>query len=216
MYCNIIDNWPCIEPFFQETASNCPTLFGPIAPLLKAYAIAVVQALGFTQGCFHVECKYSHLDDQVMLIEVNPRMGGGGTRMFHKEVYGVDLFENFLQSALGIPINPPAHETPLCGRAYYDVNALKSGILAHTRWLDHLEHHPNVKSIRYLKSPGEMVCGLDKGMPEWVGNIQVQATTVEEAVQLMRSFEGTLVCPIIDAEGKVVDVPAVVVGAFKP
>jgi hypothetical protein len=39
---------------------------------------------------------------------VNPRMGGGQTHTFHKQVWGVDLLINFFMTAVGIPINPPA------------------------------------------------------------------------------------------------------------
>ena len=45
--------------------------------------------------------------DGAILIEVNPRAGGGPSREFHLAVRGVDMMINFFLSHMGIPINPP-------------------------------------------------------------------------------------------------------------
>jgi carnosine synthase len=46
-----------------------------VLPLLL---LLLLQALGFSMGVFHVECKYTSRGAR--LIEVNARMGGGPVR----------------------------------------------------------------------------------------------------------------------------------------
>jgi carnosine synthase len=78
-YGAVTDNWPTIEPYFNETGSNCPSIL-PVATQkeLLDLAVASVQALGFRLGVFHVELKATSRGPR--LIEVNARMGGGGVR----------------------------------------------------------------------------------------------------------------------------------------
>jgi hypothetical protein len=54
------DNWPTIEPYFNETGSNCPSIL-PIdqQKALCELSVQAVKALGFTLGAFHVEGKYT-------------------------------------------------------------------------------------------------------------------------------------------------------------
>jgi carnosine synthase len=51
-------------------------VFVPLAERLCL--LLLLQALGFTMGVFHVECKYTSRGAR--LIEVNARMGGGPVR----------------------------------------------------------------------------------------------------------------------------------------
>jgi hypothetical protein len=48
------------------------------ALFLHTLLLLLLQALGFTCGVFHVECKYTSRGPR--LIEVNARMGGGCVR----------------------------------------------------------------------------------------------------------------------------------------
>lgn len=57
-------------------------------------------------GAFHVECMYTEKDGAI-LIEVNPRAGGGPSREFHLAVREQDPMINFFLSHMNIPINPP-------------------------------------------------------------------------------------------------------------
>jgi hypothetical protein len=63
---------PCIPPFYLECGCNVPSVFPEkVQNDLKDYGEAVVKALGFKYGCFHVECMYTK--DGPLLIECNPR-----------------------------------------------------------------------------------------------------------------------------------------------
>jgi carnosine synthase len=56
---------------------------------LKDYCIAAVKAMGFKRGSFHMEAWYTPKGP--MLIECNPRVGGGLINDIHLAVFGVDL-----------------------------------------------------------------------------------------------------------------------------
>ncbi len=50
MYGAITDNWPTIEPYFNETGSNCPSILPRVQQReLMDLGIQSVQALGFQQ-----------------------------------------------------------------------------------------------------------------------------------------------------------------------
>ena len=56
--------------------------------------------------------------DGPILIEVNPRAGGGPSREFHLGVRGVDMFINFFLATLNIPINPPRTPPKMAATGY--------------------------------------------------------------------------------------------------
>lgn len=67
---NVTDNWPTIEPYFNETGSNCPSILSLQQQReLCQLSVAAVKCMGFTVGVFHVECKYTSKNGP-QLIEV--------------------------------------------------------------------------------------------------------------------------------------------------
>eukprot|EP00122_Pirum_gemmata_P008669 Pgem_evm1s7998 len=201
VWCNIIDNWPTMEPTFLETGSNSPSIFTLKEQIqLRNYATACVKALGFTQGAFHVECKYSRKSfrlskdkdgeelGQPLLIEVNPRMGGGQVHMFHKEVTGVDVFDNYLMTACGIPINPPRAAKPLCAISDYEISSEVSGVMVNNKWLDHVLEHDYYYNHKYYAKVGKKIKGTDNGIPEWVGRITVKCSTPQKSINAIKTL----------------------------
>lgn len=74
-YAEVTDNWPTIEPYFQEVGANCPSVLSRAQQdELISLSVAATLSLGFTCGVFHVESKYTTQGPR--LIEVNCRMGG--------------------------------------------------------------------------------------------------------------------------------------------
>eukprot|EP00126_Sphaerothecum_destruens_P000160 Sdes_comp10199_c0_seq1m1813 len=195
VFSSITDNWPTFEPYFLETGSNCPTKF-PLAIQneISTYAISVVKALGFRQGAFHVEAKYG--PDGPQLIEVNPRMGGGPVCEFNLDVHGVHMFENFVLSALGIPINPPRAAVPLCYTSHYSINAPITGILENTTFCDHLKADPHLEWVHYICEAGKKVNGLDSGLPDWVAEFRVKGSSVQESNRIAEEMFASVVLPI--------------------
>lgn len=72
VYGNVTDNWPTIEPYFNETGSNCPSILSLQQQReLCQLSVAAVKCMGFVVGNFHVECKYTSSNGP-QLIEVRP------------------------------------------------------------------------------------------------------------------------------------------------
>ncbi|KNC73051.1 hypothetical protein SARC_14389, partial [Sphaeroforma arctica JP610] len=105
-----------------------PNTIGP------QYAKDCVTALGFKNGCFHMEAIYSTTGP--MLIECNPRLGGGPTNMFNVKCWGVDLAQNYFLSMMGIPINPPRFDSLAMSCAEYFINCPTTGTIETCDFLD--------------------------------------------------------------------------------
>ena len=190
------DNWATHEPYFLETGSSCPSIYSEDKQQeIIDYSVACVKALGFKQGCFHVELKYTTTQGP-MLIEVNPRMGGGVVREFNESVWGVDLFENFLLSAAGIPINPPCAEQPMTYTSHYALNPPVSGIVENVDFLDEIKKHPKVNWARVFPKAGDKIKGVDQGLPEWIGELRVSGASIEETASLIQTLVDAIEYPI--------------------
>ena len=171
-YNEVTDNWPTIEPYFQEVGANCPSVLSREQQdeLIKLSVDATL-ALGFTSGVFHVESKYT--SKGARLIEVNCRMGGMQVRNINLLTWGVDLVEEHLFTVVGLPARPPKAPKPLAAISEMAYNAPQSGRMKDLSFIDEWKAHPNVISARPLVAAGELVTGPDDGMPTWYAEIVV-------------------------------------------
>lgn len=190
-YAAVSDNGPTLEPYFNETWGLCPSMMTKSKQNeLKELSVSCVKALGFTTGVFHVECKYTSSGPQ--LIEVNARMGGGPVRECNRLVWGVDLVEEAIFCALGIPARPVAVHTPSTCIGYAFVNAQKSGILASTQCIEDLRGHDGVLSADPLVKAGDKVVGRADGMPTWLCLLVAQGKSSESALKFVQRLEAEL------------------------
>ncbi|KNC75337.1 hypothetical protein SARC_12133 [Sphaeroforma arctica JP610] len=172
-YANVLDNWIPEAPYFQDRGFNMPSITPKdVQQQIIDYCVECVLALGFKQGNFHMEAWMTTIGP--VLIECNPRVGGASIFDLHKQVYGVDPSVNFFLSAMGIPINPPRFETPQCARLFYLVTAHKTGVFEGETFLDKAKENEHVISTVYFKHKGDKVTGLDKGVPEWIGQFDMK------------------------------------------
>merc|ERR1712039_703778 len=161
-----------VEPWFNETWGVCPSLLPVYRQReLRELGVACVRALGFSSGVFHVECKYTSTGPQ--LIEVNARMGGGPVHEANLRVWGVDLVEEAIFIALGIPARPFAPEAPMEPVANYFVPAARSGVVR----------------AKLLCKRGDRVTGPDDGMPTWTLDLMVRGSDAQEALDLIFRLE---------------------------
>ncbi|EER20663.1 conserved hypothetical protein [Perkinsus marinus ATCC 50983] len=182
-FCYVIDNGPTVEPYFAETWAALPSLLPEDKVLgLKNMAQDAVAAIGFTNGVFHVEGKFTSRGPR--LIEVNARMGGGPTRLIHTYVSGVDLVVEQLLMTVGIPSRPPIQPTGMC-IAYSFVGAPKSGVVNSTEFLDKFRDIPGMIQLSALVHDGEVVVGPEEGMPSWIAEIVVALSDGQEAKDLV-------------------------------
>jgi carnosine synthase len=188
-YAAVIDNGPTFEPFFGETWACLPSqLSGEKQRELEAMAIKAVKALGFTDGVYHVELKYT--PNGPRLIEVNARMGGGPTRMIHKLVSGIDLVREQFLIALGEPSRPIFSEDPLQFIAYAFINCRATGAVSDISFLDKYRQVPGVVWILPYVRPFERCVGPEDGHPSWLGDIVVAVSeNSETALRLVKKLE---------------------------
>jgi len=188
-YAGISDNGPTLEPYFNETWAVGPSLLPKERQReLRELAVGSLHALGFSAGVFHVECKYTSTGPQ--LIEVNARMGGGMVRECNFRTWGLDLVEETLFAALGIPTRPVVPKQPLSACAYSDVCATRSGIVSHDfTTVDEVRRLPGVAWARPHLKAGDSVVGPEDGLPTWLCDVVVTRPTAKEALDLLLLVE---------------------------
>jgi len=187
-YAAVSDNGPTLEPYFNETWAVAPSLLPKDQQVaLKELSVSAVKALGFTAGVFHVECKYTSTGPQ--LIEVNARMGGGQVRECNLLTWGVDLVEETLFAALGIPAGPVVPRLPLKCAAYCYVNATKSGIVSDVSALQALPRREGVVWAKQLVKVGAEAVGPQDGLPTWLCDLLVTGATAREALDFLLGLQ---------------------------
>jgi len=187
-YAAVSDNGPTKEPYFNETWGCCPSLLDQEKQrALKQLAVQSLDALGFTSGVFHVECKYTSHGPQ--LIEVNARMGGGPVRECNRLVWGVDLVEEAIFIALGIPARPACPAVPITCVGYNFCNAEKSGKVVSTDGVVALRKREGVISADPLVQVGDAVVGFADGLPTWLAMLVVGQKSSKAAVALVLDLE---------------------------
>jgi len=179
VYNEVTDNWPTIEPYFQEVGANCPSVLSREQQdeLIKLSVDATL-SLGFTCGVFHVESKYT--SHGARLIEVNCRMGGMQVRNINLLTWGVDLVEEHLFTVVGLPARPQKAKEPLTCISEMAYNAPRSGRFKDLSFIDEYKNHPAMLSARALVAAGELVTGPEDGMPTWYAEFVVKFPTVKE------------------------------------
>lgn len=190
-FCQISDNGPTMEPYFGETYNNCPTLLSEsIQRELKEMTIlTLTDAMGFKDGVFHVEAKYTPSGPR--LIEVNCRMGGGPIRAVHLARSNVDLVVEQLLLAIGYPSRPEAiGSDQLCSIGFIEINARKSGSVKSLEFLDLYKRMPGMVYITPYINVGEHIVGPEEGQPSWLAEALFTRSTPEEAAtDALRLYE---------------------------
>lgn len=199
VYAKTSDNWPCLEPWFQELGTNCPSLLkSKVQKELEKLAEDTLHALGFQAGCFHVELMYTR--DGARIIEVNARMGGVSVSEVNLVAWGVDLVEEHALVACGIPIQPVIPKCPLKFIAECAINAPYSGVLNRDDWLKPFEGLTH--KIKYFKKKGDKIQGPEDGVPDWIAEILVVSqNSQEEACDIVKDIVLSVPVPIMPNEG---------------
>jgi len=195
-YAGISCNGPTLEPYFNETWGVCPSLLPKDKQAeLKELAVQSVQACGFSSGVFHVECKYTSTGPQ--LIEVNARMGGGPVWEINKRTWGVDLVEEVIFTALGIPARPATPEMPLTCTGVAMVNAKKSGKIRSVSCIEAVREVEDVVIASPFVKAGDEIVGAGDGLPTWLCMIMTAGSTPETALKLALDLEENLAVEIV-------------------
>ena len=186
-YAAVSDNGPTLEPYFNETWAVSPSLLKLEKQLeLRDLAIRSVELLGFTDGIFHVELKYTA--QGARLIEVNARMGGGPVFATNLRTWGVDMVLESVFCALGWASKPPVPLQPFECIANADVNALSSGVLLDLAFMEPLLDKPEIAHDCHVQI-GDHVVGPKEGLPTWLVEVIVSGETPQEALDLYFQLE---------------------------
>ena len=188
-YSNVIDNGPTLtESWFAETHASLPSLMeASKVEELETLAVQSVASLGFTDGVFHVELKYTSKGPR--LIEVNARMGGGPTRMIHKLVSGIDIVLEQFFIAVGIPSRPVIPPEPLTRVAYAFINSRATGAVDDVSFFENYSTRPHVVWVNPYVKPYEQVIGPHDGLPSWLGDVVVTHPDGHEALRIAKEIE---------------------------
>ncbi len=193
VYANIARDLP--QTHMKEVGSQMPPAFPADKQAeLIAFAVLALHTLKFTDGSFHVELKYT--SNGPRLIEINARIGGLAIYYLHRNVWGVDLVEQYLLSCMGVPVRPQKAPQPL---AYLLTSYLPSphtGIVTHTDFLKPIVDHPQIVRYKTSVKVGQKVTGSDTGVPDLLGEIMVRGNSVEDASQVMDGLLSQIKFPI--------------------
>ena len=185
------------QPYLREVGSRMPADFPEEKQAeMIAFTARVLQAMGFSEGSFHVELKYT--SEGPRLIEVNARIGGAYIAKLHEWVWGVDLVGYYLLTRLGLPIHPRKAVQPLTCIATSDLPCPISGVITHTDYLAEIDD-PHVILKRVYVTPGQAVIGPDRGVPDTLGEIFVAAESIEAASTILDELLARIQFPIIPA-----------------
>ena len=113
VFSSVSQNWPTAEPSFQETGLHCPPDHARSRSAASwSSACGRSRRSGSCAGVLHVEGKCTAKGPRI--VEVNARMGGGRIHQIVEAVWGVDLIEAHLRSALGLPQQLAPSRKPRC------------------------------------------------------------------------------------------------------
>jgi biotin carboxylase len=150
--------------------------------------------LGFRDGAFHVEIMYTRAGPR--LIEVNARMGGGPRRDMNRLVWGVDLAEQYVKIALGLPISPVRAPAPLTYIAQSFLPAPRSGQVEHADFLKPIAEDSRVIECTSFVQVGQNVSGAEAGAADWLGNLMVKGDSAEDAIAALHEIVSRIEFPI--------------------
>jgi len=168
------------QPHMIETGAYLPARYPQSKQdELINFAEQVLSCIGFSEGVFHLEFKYTSRGPR--LIEVNARVGGGPIYQMVKRVWGVDLIEQYLLTCLGMAIHPQKSPEPLAYLASHIIIAPYSGIVLRDDFLKHLQHDPRVVFLKVYANQGQHIHGPENRVPEWLGEIIVCGDSPESA-----------------------------------
>jgi carnosine synthase len=190
-YCTVIDNGPTYEPYFAETWAVVPSsMDSEKVESIKKLAIDSVLALGFKNGVFHVELKYTNKGPR--LLEVNARMGGYATQLIHKRCFGVDLVQEQFRIAVGLPSRPEPTSKPLVHIAYAFITCRSSGAVSDLSFMQKYLQRPHVISLNAHVKPYQLLIGPEDGHPTWIGDIVVEHPDGREALRIVQELENEI------------------------
>ncbi|MBI3563876.1 MAG: ATP-grasp domain-containing protein, partial [Elusimicrobia bacterium] len=194
VFSSLTDNKPTREPSFLATGSRLPsTLSQAQQKEAVDHAVKAALALGLTDGVLHMEGKVT--SEGPRLIEANARMGGAYVHDWIEDVWGVDLVEEGLMAAAGVPGKPYVPSSPLIHLDGDFLNSDKAGTIRVLELPEAARAMPGFVRFRLFKKVGDTLSLEDNGgyarvaMLEVGGADAAEAARNREAIMKMVRFE---------------------------
>lgn len=140
----------------------------------------LVDKLQIKSGCINVEVMIDK-EDQIYLIDIGPRAGGNMIPIQLSYVFGVDIVEMSILSAMGEELHvTPKIEIPYC--ATYVLHSETNGVYQDIVFSDEIEKHIFRKEL-YLKQ-GEAIEAFDNAAKA-LGIVFLRFSSMEEMIEKM-------------------------------
>ncbi len=178
-YAAVTDNFPPVEPWFMELGGQLPSLLPEPAQIqLVEMARQVLAALGVREGCIHFEARWT--PNGPMPIEANLRLGGAEVFEFNRLACGVNLVEQAVRVALGLPV--PAFGVNPIERCVKSLNFIPphSGLLGSIRVDPGLETDGGFGELVLFRAPGDAIRIPPDGF-DYLGWLVSQGSTPTKA-----------------------------------
>jgi len=181
---SVADNDKTEEPFFIETGFSMPSnLPEDEQKALVDQIDRICEILGIQNACFQFEAKST--PNGPVPIELNLRMGGDEAYFFTKNVWGVDIIENYVKLVLGIRIEVQFPDEPLTYCAGQDFLCEHSGVLVELDIDEKLQKQKYLDQFIFIKKVGDPVLVPPEGY-EYLGWLSVTGDNMVEAKTNLR------------------------------
>jgi biotin carboxylase len=169
-------------PSFREDGNAFPVQFPDAEQAeLARWIIDVLRAVEFTDGFAHTEFIVTR--DGFEVVEINPRLGGGLIGETMSRSLGVNVYEAFLDLALGL--RPRLLDAPLAQELAYaeaDLYAPDLGTFRGIEGAELLSLHPGAPELYHAKYDGAVIVSTDDHRGG-VGSVLASGATSELAMQ---------------------------------
>jgi S-sulfo-L-cysteine synthase (3-phospho-L-serine-dependent) len=179
------------DPYFVESGHHYPApLDPPAAERLVGTVEAALGVVGVRTGPTHTEVKL--LPDGPAIVEINVRLAGGMIPELIRLADGVDLLEQQVRAAAGLPVDLAARPGPDPCVGIRFVTARRRGTVLAVTGTDDALAQPGVRAVSVPVQPGARVVPA-RNAYERVGHViaagacpRAVESTLDRAVDLIR------------------------------
>ncbi|MFH1133702.1 MAG: ATP-grasp domain-containing protein [Nanoarchaeota archaeon] len=176
---SISDKDPMREPFFVEQGDTAPSMLDPMLQVrVEEHVKLAIKAINLTDGISHTEVKICKGDP--VIVEINGRMGGDYIWDWVKTVWEVDLIEQSVRIAFGLPVNFEKASRPqkyLIGKYLIPTD---TGVISKIRFLNDVKEFKGYHDLYLNKGIGDSILVPPEGF-ETIGWVVAEGESFNDA-----------------------------------
>jgi biotin carboxylase len=144
------------NPYFVESGHHYPAALSPSATKqLITLARDALDAAGIREGPSHIEAKLS--SSRAAVVEINARLAGGMIPELVRLVDGIDLIEQQIRAAAGMPVDlTPVAREDRCAAIRF-LMAEQGGQVVSVSGVEEAQAQPGVRRVLVSATPGSHV-----------------------------------------------------------